>query len=219
MSKRAYEFEPKVTTIAIRTSATRTVWFVPRPPRVLVPNGIYHVTARGNRRQRIFVDSDDHVRFLRLFVAIANRRRWRCHGYCLMPNHYHLVIETPNADLSRGMQHLNGAYANAFNEQHGLDGHLFQGRFHAVLVESTWHLLELTRYLAVNPVAAGLCAHPADWPWGSYAGLIGAAPPSSLVAVDELLRCFGPDATRARQTLSAFVDDHPQLTLPATTGV
>jgi putative transposase len=192
---------------------------VPRPPRVLVPNGIYHVTARGNRRQRIFVDSDDHVRFLRLFVAIADRRRWRCHGYCLMPNHYHLLIETPNADISRGMQHLNGAYANAFNEEHGLDGHLFQGRFHAVLVESTWHLLELTRYLAVNPVAAGLCAHPADWPWGSYAGLIGAAPLSSFVAVDELLRCFASDATRARQALSAFVNDHPKLTLPATTGV
>jgi putative transposase len=136
-----------------------------------------------------------------------------------MPNHYHLLIETPNADLSRGMQHLNGAYANAFNEEHGLDGHLFQGRFHAVLVESTWHLLELTRYLAVNPVAVGLCAHPADWPWGSYAGLIGAAPLSSFVAVDELLRCFASDATRARQALSAFVNDHPKLTLPATTGV
>ena len=136
-----------------------------------------------------------------------------------MPNHYHLVIETPNADLSHGMQHLNGAYANAFNEQHGLDGHLFQGRFHAVLVESTWQLLELTRYLAVNPVTAGLCAHPADWPWGSYAGLIGAAQLSSFVAVDEMLRCFGPDAMRARQALSAFVDDHPHLTLPAMTGV
>jgi REP element-mobilizing transposase RayT len=164
---------------------------MPRPPRVLVPDGIYHVTARGNRRQRIFLDSEDHLRFLRLFIAIASRRRWRCHGYCLMPNHYHLVVETPDADLSHGMRHLNGAYAKAFNEQHGLDGHLFQGRFHAVLIESTWQFLELTRYLAVNPVAGGLCAHPADWPWGSYAAAIGATP-SSFLAVEELLRCFSP---------------------------
>jgi hypothetical protein len=126
-----------------------------------------------------------------------------------MPNHYHLVVETPNADLSLGMQHLNGAYAKAFNDQHGLDGHLFQGRFHAVVVESTWHLLELTRYLAVNPVTGGLCAHPADWPWGSYAAVIGGAPSSSFLAVEDLLRCFGPDPARARQALRAFVGDRP----------
>jgi putative transposase len=105
-----------------------------------------------------------------------------------MPNHYHLVVETPDADLSRGMQQLNGAYAQAFNEQHSLDGHL------------------LTRYLAINPVAGGLCAHPADWPWGSYAAAIGATS-SSFVAVEELLRCFSPNPTRARRALRSFVGD------------
>jgi putative transposase len=124
-----------------------------------------------------------------------------------MPNHYHLVVQTPDADLSPGMQHLNGAYAKAFNEQHGLDGHLFQGRFHAALVDSTWHLLELTRYLAVNPVDSGLCADPADWPWGSYAAAIAEAPSSTLVAVEDILRYFGPDATRARENLRSFVHD------------
>jgi putative transposase len=126
-----------------------------------------------------------------------------------MPNHYHLVVETPDADLSLGMQHLNGAYAKAFNEQHGLDGHLFQGRFHAVLVESTWHLLELTRYLAINPVLGGLCTDPADWPWGSYSLIVGAAPSSTLVAVEDVLRYFGADSSRAREALSAFVADRP----------
>jgi putative transposase len=180
---------------------------MPRSPRAQVPNGIYHVTARGNRRQRIFLETDDHLHFLKLLGAIAHQRRWRCHGYCLMPNHYHLVVETPGADLSAGMQHLNGAYAKAFNERHGVDGHLFQGRFHAVLVESTWHLLEMARYLAINPVAGGLCVHPADWRWGSYAVVVGAAPPRSFVTVDDLLRLFGPDRTRARQALRAFVGD------------
>jgi putative transposase len=104
------------------------------------------------------------------------------------------------------MQHLNGAYAQAFNAQHGFDGHLFQGRFHAVLVESTWHLLELTRYLAVNPVQGGLCSRPAEWPWGSYRVLLGAAS-ASFVAAGEVLRCFGPDPERARQALKAFVED------------
>jgi putative transposase len=124
-----------------------------------------------------------------------------------MPNHYHLVVQTPDADLSAGMQHLNGAYGKAFNEQHGLDGHVFQGRFHSVLVESTWHLLELTRYLATNPVAGGLCARPADWRWGSYAAIIGAVPSCAFVAVDDLLRCFGADPTRARMALRTFVGD------------
>jgi putative transposase len=178
-----------------------------RRPRVLVAHGIYHVTARGNRRQPIFLDSHDQLRFLRLLVVVAGRRGWRCHGYCLMPNHYHLVVQTPEADLSQGMQHLNGRYAQAFNDQHGFDGHLFQGRFHSVLIESTWHLLEVTRYLAINPVEGGLCVRPADWRWGSYRALIGAAHSSSFVATEELLRYFGPDVERARRALRAFVED------------
>jgi REP-associated tyrosine transposase len=124
-----------------------------------------------------------------------------------MPNHYHLVLETPDPNLSAGMQHLNGAYAQAFNHRHVVEGHLFQGRFHAVLVDSTWHLLELTRYLALNPVTGGLCARPSEWEWGSYASLVGKTSAQPFVAVDALLRWFGPDATRARQVLREFVGE------------
>ena len=124
-----------------------------------------------------------------------------------MPNHYHLVVETREPNLSAGIQHLNGAYAQAFNHRHALDGHLFQGRFHASPVESTWHLLALTRYLALNPVTGGLCARPSDWQWGSYAALIGKTPARPFIAVGQILQWFGPDLGRARHTLRDFVDE------------
>ena len=124
-----------------------------------------------------------------------------------MPNHYHLVLETPDPNLSAGMQQLNGRYAQTFNHRHVLDGHLFQGRFHGVVVTSTWHLLELTRYLAQNPVTGGLCARPSEWEWGSYASLIGKAPPQSFLAAEAMLSWFGPDATRARRALMDFVGE------------
>ena len=124
-----------------------------------------------------------------------------------MPNHYHLIVETPDANLSAGMQYLNGAYAQAFNHRKSVDGHLFQGRFHSVLVESTWHFLELTRYLAVNPVIGGLCLRPSEWQWSSYASLIGKTRAPSFIAVEELLRWFGPDVKLARQALRDFVGD------------
>jgi putative transposase len=129
---------------------------------------VYHVTSRGNRQQPIFVDDRDRHFFLGLLATICGRRRWSCRGYCLMTNHYHLVMETPDADLSAGMQALNGEYAHYFNFVHGTVGHVFQARFHAVLVESDPHLAELSRYLALNPVRAGLARAARDWRWSSY---------------------------------------------------
>ncbi|HEX2044323.1 MAG TPA: transposase, partial [Gaiellaceae bacterium] len=167
---------------------------MPRRPRTCVPNGIYHVTSRGNRRQPIFVEQRDHELFLALFAAVRARLGWRCHGYCLMPNHYHLVVQTPGADLSLGMQRLNGEYAQAFNYQHRLDGHVFQGRFHSVAVESDWHLLELSRYLALNPVRAGLAASAAQWRWSSYR-ILAHGTPAGFVS-DDVLALFGQDVSR-----------------------
>jgi putative transposase len=118
---------------------------MPRPLRIQAAGAIYHVMARGNRRQEIYVERGDYERFLTICADVVDRSGWRCHGYCLMPNHYHLVIETPDANLSAGIQRLNGRYAQRFNWWHGLDGHLFQGRFQAVLLERTWHLVELVR--------------------------------------------------------------------------
>jgi putative transposase len=207
MSKKADGFELKVTTPTECTSGARTVLLVPRALRVQVPDGVYHVTARGNRRQQIFAEPEDHGRFLTLLESTVRRCHWRCHGYCLMPNHYHLIVETPEPNLSAGMQRLNGAYAQAFNDRHGLDGHLFQGRFYSLLVESTWHLLQLIRYLALNPVAGGLCTDPMDWEWGSYAAVAGRFPPRPFVVMDELLRHFGPDLPGAQLALREFVGD------------
>ena len=182
---------------------------IPRLPRLQAVDAIYHVTARGNRRQQIFFDDADHERFLSVTADVMGSRRWACHSCCLMPNHYHFVLTTPEGDISEGMQRLNGEYAQWFNRRHGLDGHLFQGRFHSVVVESTWHLLELSRYLVLNPVRAGRCRHPAEWRWSSYLAATALERGPSFLAVDWLLEQFGSDASRAREAFRAFVDDAP----------
>jgi putative transposase len=146
---------------------------MPRPPRLQVPNGIYHVTARGNRRQAIFVDDLDRRRFLQILERVVARSAWRPRAYCLMSNHYHFVVETPKPTLSAGMHCLNSVYARKFNERHGVDGHLFESRFQSFLVETERHLHDVLLYVATNPVRAGLCAHPSEWPWSSFAGVDG----------------------------------------------
>jgi putative transposase len=144
-----------------------------------------------------------------LFEEAARRFQWRCFAYCLMPNHYHLVIRELDAGLSAGVQYLNGTYAQWFNRRHDLEGHLFQGRFHSVLIESDWHLIELARYLALNPVRAGLCSMPVDWPWSSYGPLAGKAPAPAFLEIEDVLRYFGPNADKAREAFVAFVRDVP----------
>jgi putative transposase len=179
-----------------------------RPYRLLVPDGIYHVMSRGNRREAIFGGDGDRLLFLDLLRQVANRRGWLVHAYCLMTSHYHLVLQTPDADLSSGMQALNGEYAQWFNRCHGLVGHLFQGRFKGILVESDWHFLELYRYLALNPVRAGRCEEPADWPWSSYSHVVAgtASPP---VSAKKVLAHFGSDRERASDRLRHFVEGDP----------
>ena len=159
----------------------------------------------------MFADNPDRHFFLTLLGMVASRLSWRCQGYCLLPNHYHLVIETPNADLSAGMRELNGEYAQWFNRRHSVDGHLFQGRFHSVLVESQWHLVELVRYLALNPVRAGLCADPMDWPWASFPFLAGGRAGPRFLDKQSVLSLFGRDPVRAREALRAFALDAPRF--------
>lgn len=177
-----------------------------RPPRSLTPGGVYHVTSRGNRRGPVFTTDGEYLLFLDLVRQVALRRRWRVYAYCLMQNHYHLVVATTQADLSAGMRVINGEYAQWFNRLHALVGHVFQGRFHSVVVESDSHLLELLRYLALNPVRAGLCATPAEWRWGSYAAIIGDVP-TAPVSVPLVLKLFGSEAPRAREAFRSFVED------------
>jgi REP-associated tyrosine transposase len=123
-----------------------------RPLRLEFPGAIYHLTGRGNARQKIFFADPDRELFLDTFGGVVSRYGWICHAYCLMANHYHLLVETPKANLSLGMRQLNGVYTQAFNRRHKRVGHLFQGRFKAILVEKESYLLELCRYIVLNPV-------------------------------------------------------------------
>lgn len=124
-----------------------------------------------------------------------------------MTTHYHLLVRTPGADLARGMQRLNSCYAQHFNRRHGETGHRLERRYHSVLITSDWHMLELVRYFALNPVRAGACQRPDEWPWSSYAAAIGAAPAPAFLAVDWLLTYFSGNRDRACERLRSFVLD------------
>ena len=139
-----------------------------RPLRIEFPGALYHVTSRGNARQRVFRDDEDRETFLATLAWVVARFRWRCHAYCLMDNHIHLLIDTPQPNLSRGMRQLNGVYTQRFNRRHRRVGHLFQGRFQAILVEKEGYLLELARYIVLNPVRAKMVKTPERYPWSSY---------------------------------------------------
>jgi putative transposase len=140
---------------------------VPRPLREELEDGIFHVTTRGVNREAIFRDDRDRLVFLRLFAATIERHSWRCHAFCLMATHYHLLVETERENLSRGLHRLNGVYAQLFNRRHSRTGHLFGSRFHAWTIEDEGHLHATHRYVLDNPVRAGLCATASDWPWSA----------------------------------------------------
>ncbi|MGH3130128.1 MAG: REP-associated tyrosine transposase [Gaiellaceae bacterium] len=178
---------------------------MPRPLRLQPAGGIFHLTTRGNRRGEIVRDDEDCGEFVALLEDVISRFDWRCHSYCLMTNHYHLLVETTNENLSMGMHRLNGFHARRFNRRHGLTGHLFERRFHSILVESEFHLLELCRYIVLNPVRAGLCASPADWPWSSYRAAAGLAPAAPFLTVDWSLGLFGSDKDLAQRSFQSFV--------------
>ena len=129
---------------------------------------IFHVTNRGNDRQEIFVDDVDYATFLRLLEQAFDGIDHERHAYCLIPNHYHLLIEAARNELSRAMHLLNGRYARRFNQRYGRSGHVFQGPYTATAVARDEHFLEALRYVLLNPVRARLCAHPAAWQWSSY---------------------------------------------------
>jgi REP element-mobilizing transposase RayT len=151
---------------------------MPRKPRIDIAGGIHHVWARGNRRGAIFIDDDDRLAYLELLGWVVGREAWDCIAYCLMTNHVHLLVETPKPTLARGMQVLHGDYARDFNDAHGQDGHVFQGRYGSKLVDDDEQLVAAAGYIALNPVEARLCAGAQEWRWSSYSALaIGAAPP------------------------------------------
>jgi putative transposase len=180
---------------------------VARRTRLQLPGAAYHVTSRGVRKQAIFRDDGDRSTFLNLLWTVAVRHEWTCLGFCLMTTHYHLLVRTPNADLAAGMQRLNSNFAQEFNRKHGETGHVFERRYHSVPIERDGHLVELYRYIAMNPVRAGLCNRPEDWKWSSYRAVVGLASPPDFLAADWALPYFGRHRTRARERLRAFVED------------
>src|SRR4030065_621203 len=125
-----------------------------RPLRIEYPGAVYHITSRGNEKKLIFKDERDREIFLDTLSQVDKRYNWLCHAYCLMNNHYHLITETPDGNLSAGMRQLNGVYTQAFNRQHNRVGHLFQGRYKAILIQKDSHLLEVCRFVVLNPVGA-----------------------------------------------------------------
>jgi REP element-mobilizing transposase RayT len=178
---------------------------MPRSLRIEFPGALYHVTSRGNNQARIFWDDADRLTFLGLLGAVVARDRFELHAYCLMGNHYHAVLRTPEGNLARGMQRLNSAFAQHANSRHPRSGHLFQGRYDSRLVEEEPYLLQLARYVVLNPVRAGLVATPAAWRWSSYRATAGLELAPAFLTTSWLLEQFGADEGRARQRYRVFV--------------
>ena len=165
---------------------------MPRPLRIEVPGGIFHVYARGSRQQAIYRTRGDRLTYLAFLARTIRRYRWHCLSYCLMGNHVHLLIETPEANLGKGMQGLHSGYARRTNRCHGTKGALFESRYGCVVMENDAQLLMAIRYIALNPVEAGLCTHAEDYEWSSYGRVVGLKTPAFL-SVERLLACLGVD--------------------------
>lgn len=161
-----------------------------RPLRLELAGGVYHVTSRGDRQEDIFEDDDDRVEWLSLLGRVCERFNWRIHAYCLMDNHYHFVVETAEGNLSKGMRQLNGVYTQYFNRQHGRFGHVFQGRFKAILVEKEAYLLELSRYVVLNPIRAKMVKNIEDWQWSNYLAFCGLQNKQEWLETDWILGQF-----------------------------
>lgn len=178
-----------------------------RPLRIEYPCALYHVTSRGNAGQKIFRSDKDRTYFLDLLGGICDRFHWLCYAYALMDNHYHLIIETPDGNLSRGMRQLNGMYTQRCNWKYRKTGHIFQGRYKAIIVDKDSYLLELCRYVALNPARAHMVEKPEDFRWSSFRATAGIDRAASFLALDWILAQFSSDRNRAQILYKAFVEE------------
>ncbi|MFZ6642196.1 REP-associated tyrosine transposase [Undibacterium sp. TC4M20W] len=176
-----------------------------RPLRLEFAGALYHVTSRGDRREDIYLDDEDRQEWFTVLAEVCDRFNWVVHAYCEMSNHYHLLVETVDGNLSRGMRQLNGLFTQRFNRKHKQVGHLFQGRYKAILVQKEAHLLELARYVVLNPVRAGMVDLPEDWPWSSYDYCMHDKHAPEWLDTDWLLGQFGSSRKRARVAYAKFV--------------
>ena len=178
-----------------------------RPLRIEFSGAVYHVTSRGNARQKIYREDYDREQFLSTLAHAIGRYHWLCYAYCLLDNHYHLLIETPKANLSLGMRQLNGVYTQGFNRRHHRVGHLFQGRFKGILVQKESHLLELCRYVVLNPVRARMARQAGQWAWSSYRATAGQVPVPGFLVVDWILGQFGRHLHDTQSQYRQFVEE------------
>jgi putative transposase len=176
-----------------------------RKPRLELAGGIFHVTIRGVRSLPIYHGDGDRRIFLWLLAEVVRSHGWACLQFVLMTNHYHLLLQTPRPNLALGMQRLNSQYAQGFDRRHGFQGHVFQRRYVSVHVATDDHLLQAFRYIALNPVKAGLAATPEEWLWSSYGASLGVSRAPRFVRVDWVVGHFSADLQRGRQLLKEFV--------------
>jgi putative transposase len=176
-----------------------------RPLRINFPGAIYHITSRGDHDETIFKDDADRQAFVDTLAAVCERFRWRCHAYCLLDDLYNLIVETPEGNLSKGMRQLNGVYTQAFNRNHSRTGHVFQGRYKAILVEPELYLLELCRTVTTSPVAAKLSKDPTKWKWSSLRATIGHEDAPVWLDTDTCIDSFGKNKKKSQEKFKEFV--------------
>lgn len=176
-----------------------------RPLRIEYPGALYHLTSRGDGQEDIFLDDTDREEFLSVLGSVVERFGWRLYAYCLMDNHYHLMVETPKGNLSKGMRQLNGVYTQRLNRRHARVGPVFQGRFKAILVDKQTYLLELSRYVVLNPVRAKRVKDPGRYRWSSYRATVGEVTPPPFLDTAALLLQFAATVPAAQRRYRAFV--------------
>ncbi|MAD76363.1 MAG: addiction module toxin RelE [Rheinheimera sp.] len=175
-----------------------------RPLRLEFDGAFYHVTSRGNSRHNIYFEQVDYQQFLDILGKVCQRHNWRIHAYCLMTNHYHLLVETPEGNLSAGMQQLNGVYTQHVNRRYQRCGHIFQGRFKSILVDTDVYYKALVRYVLQNPLRAEMVEQLADYDWSSYQATIGKDPAPEWLVVNDVLAHFSSDSANATAAFDTF---------------
>ncbi len=176
-----------------------------RPIRIEYAGAVYHVTSRGNNRNLIYIDDADRQTFLDIVDSVNRKHNFLCHAYCLMDNHYHLLIETPDGNLARGMRQINGVYSQGFNRRHKSVGHLLQGRYKSILIQRDSHLLEVCRYIVLNPVRAKVVQRPEEYKWSSYRSTAGMEKPHQCLAREWMLGQFAERRKSAESKYKEFV--------------
>lgn len=179
---------------------------MPRGTRIQAAGATYHLTARGNGGATIFLDDFDRLYFLQVVARVVRELEWTCFTYCLMNNHYHLLVRTPRPDLASGMQRIQSSYVRRFNARHARQGHVFGRRYHDELVRRDEHLLSAAAYVVLNPVRAGIVERPEEWRWSSYRATVGLDACPAFLDVVSLLEMFAPDRARATALFREMVD-------------